>query len=265
MQLHVRHETLYRYATPVSGTAQIIRLTPRQERGQRVLRWNVKTPGRRIEHRDPFGNLAHLVTVSEPHDEIRIVARGVVELSDHTGWLPPDDSGLSPLVFLAGTRLTAFNADIRDLAGPRPANPGADDLLSLADRIRAAVEYVPGATEVHHDAAEALKLGKGVCQDHTHVFLAACHALGIPARYVSGYVQAAGSDAASHAWADAWLQAEQRWLSIDITNLRVAGAHHCRLAVGRDYLDACPVRGVRRGGEGESMLVRVVVGEAAEQ
>jgi transglutaminase-like putative cysteine protease len=265
MQLHIRHETLYRYASPVGGTVQTIRLTPRQDRSQRTVRWGLVTPGRRVEHRDPFGNLTHLVTIDEPREEIRILAQGIVEVTDDGGWLPSDESGLSPLVFLAGTRLTRVNEEIRQLAGPRCAAVSADDLLALAARIRETVDYVPGATEVHHDAAEALRLRKGVCQDHTHLFLAACHARGIPARYVSGYVHTGDAHAASHAWADAWLGESLGWFSLDVTNLKPATTHHCRLAVGRDYLDACPVRGVRRGGGDEAMAVHVYVGASADQ
>jgi len=269
MQLHIRHETLYQYARPIGATVQVIRLTPRPEAGQRTVRWVLATPGRRVQHLDPFGNLTHLVTLDEPRAEIRIVAQGVVESLETDGVQPADENGLSPLVFLAGTRLTRVTHEIRDLAmaGFRAGSRDAtrDEALDLAGRIRSAVEYVPGATEVHHDAAEALRLGKGVCQDHTHLFIAACHARGIPARYVSGYVHTGDADLASHAWADIWLGAERGWFSIDITNAQSASNRYCRLAIGRDYLDACPVRGVRRGGGDEAMSIRVYVGASADQ
>ncbi len=269
MLLHIRHETLYQYARPIGATVQVIRLTPRPEVGQRTIRWVLNTPGRRVQHLDPFGNLTHLVTLDEPRAEIRIIAQGVVESLDTAGAQPADENGLSPLVFLAGTRLTGVTPDIRELArsGTRTGAVGCsrEDALELAGRIRAAVEYVPGATEVHHEAAEALRLGKGVCQDHTHLLIAACHARGIPARYVSGYVHTGDADVASHAWADVWLAAEQAWFSLDITNAQPANNRYCRLAIGRDYLDACPVRGVRRGGGDEAMSVRVYVGASADQ
>lgn len=265
MQLHIRHETVYRYARPIGATVQVIRLTPRPDPCQRTIRWSLATPGRRVEHTDPFGNLSQLVTIDEPREELRILAQGIVESSATGGCLPPDDSGLSPLVFLAGTRLTRVTDEIRALAGPSGAAGTPDELLEVAQRIRAAVDYVPGATEVHHDASEALRLKQGVCQDHTHLFIACCHARGIPARYVSGYVHTGAADVASHAWADAWLGPDQGWYSLDITNGQPASNHYCRLAVGRDYLDACPVRGVRRGGGEEVMAVRVYVGASAHQ
>jgi len=139
------------------------------------------------------------------------------------------------------------------------ASPGA---------IREAVAYQPGVTDVTHAADEALALGVGVCQDQTHVLLACCRAAGIPARYVSGYLHTGEQgETASHAWADVWLDEEQAWVSLDVTHAEHAGARHCRLAVGRDYLDAAPVRGVRRGGGRESMTVAVNVtaGQANQQ
>ncbi|HOY24458.1 MAG TPA: transglutaminase family protein, partial [Cellvibrio sp.] len=94
-------------------------------------------------------------------------------------------------------------------------------------------------------------------QDHAHVFIACCRALDLPARYVSGYIHPGDTDhAASHAWADVWLEG-MGWVSFDITNANFAASEHCRLAVGRDYLDACPVRGVRHGGGAEAMEVMV--------
>jgi transglutaminase-like putative cysteine protease len=219
-----------------------------------------------VQHVDAFGNVSHLVTLDEPRDEILILAQGVVESADNDGFQPVEDNGLSPLSFLSGTRLTRVTPEIRALAtGAAVHEPGRNGVLELARRIRAAVDYVPGATEVYHDAAEALKLGKGVCQDHTHLFIAACNSLGLPARYVSGYVHTGDANMASHAWADVWLQAEQGWFSLDITNAQPANSHYCRLAIGRDYLDACPVRGVRRGGGDEAMSVRVFVGATADQ
>lgn len=266
MQLHIRHETTYRYARPIGATVQVIRLTPRAEFGQRTIRWLLTTPGRRVQHVDAFGNLTHLVTLDEPRDEILILAQGVVESADNDGMQSVDDSGLSPLAFLSGTRLTRVTPEIAALsAGASVRGPGRTGVLEVARRIREAVEYLPGATEVYHEAAEALRLGKGVCQDHTHLFIAACHASGIPARYVSGYFHTGDANMASHAWADVWLGEEQGWFSLDITNAKPANNHYCRLAVGRDYLDACPVRGVRRGGGEEAMSVRVYVGASADQ
>ncbi|MGC8519619.1 MAG: transglutaminase-like domain-containing protein, partial [Steroidobacteraceae bacterium] len=120
------------------------------------------------------------------------------------------------------------------------------------------VRYRPGTTTVEDSAAAALERGEGVCQDQAHVLIACCRSMGIPARYVSGYLCADHPGAAaSHAWAEVWLSDVQGWHGIDVTHVSPAGPGHCRLAIGRDYLDAAPVRGVRRGGGPEVMDISV--------
>jgi transglutaminase-like putative cysteine protease len=118
--------------------------------------------------------------------------------------------------------------------------------------------YTAGATKVDTTAAQAFDLGKGVCQDHSHVFLACCRELQIAARYVSGYVYSSNrEEVASHAWVEAWLN--HRWVSFDISNAKAADGAHIKLAVGLDYLDACPVRGVRLGGGEEQLSIAAQV------
>lgn len=270
MQLHIRHETRYEYEEPVSYSIQALKLTPRPDPGQRVVHWRVISPGERLEQVDPYGNLMQLVTLETPHREMRIVVEGVADVDDDFRMLPPESGGLSPLAYLAPTALTRADAALRDLAerhlGRHPASPAA--LMDLVAAIRAAVAYQPGVTDVTHSAAEALDLGVGVCQDQAHVLVACCRAAGVPARYVSGYFHAGESgEVASHAWVDVWLGADRGWLSLDVTHAEQAGARHCRLAVGRDYMDAAPVRGVRRGGGHESMAVtvRVTSGQSQQQ
>ena len=133
--------------------------------------------------------------------------------------------------------------------------------LRLSDR-----RYTSSSRDVQSPAATAFKNGEGVCQDHAHVFIAAARAVGMPARYVSGYLYTGDStDAASHAWVDAWLGPDAGWQSIDVTHRRPALSNYCRLAVGRDYLDAAPVRGMRHGGGGERMEANVLVADSAQQ
>ena len=261
MLLSIHHETVYRYSRPVDHSVQIVRLTPRPEPGQRTLRWKLSSPGRQLEQVDAFGNITHLVTVDEAVTEIRLVAEGRMDTSDAAGWVPTEEGGLSPLAYLAETALTAPDAAIRALASRFSADALAtpEGLLELADALRAVVVWEPGITTVEHDAAEALALGRGVCQDHAHLFASACRLHRVPARYVSGYLHTGETSVASHAWAEAWLGEERGWFSVDVTHGTATGPKHCRLAVGRDYLDAGPVRGVRRGGGDEAMHVAVNV------
>ena len=260
MLLHIRHETHYRYDQPVNYSIQAQRLTPRPEGGQHLRIWRISAPGRRRAQTDAYGNVSHFLTIEQPHDEITVLAEGWVETDDHAGAWIDDDGRLPVLAFLQETALTRADDALRRLI--REDLPGDGDfqqrLTTLMAAVEARIEYRPGITDVECGAAEALAHGYGVCQDHAHVMIACCRAAGIPARYVSGYLYT-GDDGhvASHAWIDAW--DGNRWLSCDATHKRLAGPAYCRLAVGRDYLDACPVRGIRRGGGTEAMTAQVLV------
>lgn len=266
MQMHIRHETRYRYERPVKFSVQSLHLTPRRDLSQRALNWTISSPGRRLEQVDAYGNISHLLTIEEPHREIRIVVQGVVETADTES--RQDDGPLSPLAFLSPTALTAPNEELKAFAH-QASDKIADPLAraqALAEAVCDVVKYKSGTSDVRDSAAVAFESGEGVCQDHAHVYLASARSLGIPARYVSGYLYTGdASEAASHAWVDVWLGAEIGWQSIDVTHKRPAVRTYCRLAVGRDYLDAAPVRGVRQGGGGERMEASVLVAESAQQ
>jgi len=266
MKLHIRHETHYRYERPVKYSVQSLHLTPRPEPDQRALFWSIAAPGRRFEQIDAYGNIAHLLTIEQPHREIKIVVQGIVETSDTES--RQDDGPLSPLAYLAPTALTAPNDELRAFTqnAMQHANGPQERAAALAEAVFRAVRYKPGASDVNDSAAVAFKSGEGVCQDHAHVYVACARASGMPARYVSGYLYTGDTtDAASHAWVDVWLEERGAWIGIDVTHQGVAGAQHCRLAVGRDYLDAAPVRGVRRGGGHETLEVSVLVESATGQ
>jgi transglutaminase-like putative cysteine protease len=267
MQLHIRHETVYRYDHAVEHSIQNLRLTPRTEPCQRVLNWSIAAPGRQAQQLDAHGNVMHLLTMDEPHHEIRIVVGGAVETSDPPNGLLGDDGRLSPLAYVTETSLTQVDTGLRRFAAAHgAAQPTRAQVLALAGAVRDAMDYVPGATGVADTAAQSFALRRGVCQDHAHVMLACCRALRLPARYVSGYVLTDDQGhVASHAWVDVWLESENGWFSVDVTNRALAGQRHCRLAIGRDYLDACPVRGVRRGGGAESMSAVVLVSSTPDR
>ncbi|HEY0749495.1 MAG TPA: transglutaminase family protein [Steroidobacteraceae bacterium] len=266
MQMHIRHEPRYRYERTVKYSVQSLHLTPRRDQSQRSIAWNIASPGRRLEQIDAYGNISHLLTIEEPHREIRILVHGVVETADNEA--RQDDGPLSPLAYLAPTQLTTPTDELRTFAQNALSNildPRARAQV-LAEAVCDAVRYKSGTSEVQDTAASAFKSGEGVCQDHAHVFIASARALGMPARYVSGYLYTGDtSDAASHAWVDVWLGAEIGWQSMDVTHKRPAVKTYCRLAVGRDYLDAAPVRGMRNGGGHEKMEANVLVAESAQQ
>jgi transglutaminase-like putative cysteine protease len=259
MLLSIQHETVYRYSTPVDYTIQHLRLTPRREAHQQAIDWKIRTPGKHRLHLDAYGNVGHILVLDRPHEEIRISVTGQVEISKENAHLPADGGEVPLLVYLQPTHLTTPDMAIKELSmtAYRSRRGSIDSMFKLIDGIQEAVTYVPGTSLVTSTAADVLNAGAGVCQDYAHIFIACCRALEIPARYVSGYIHPGDTDhAASHAWADVWLDGTG-WVSFDVANANFAASEHCRLAVGRDYLDACPVRGVRHGGGAEAMEVNV--------
>jgi transglutaminase-like putative cysteine protease len=268
MRLHIRHSTQYRYSAPVRYSIQYLRLTPRLEAGQRIMEWRIDLPGRRWRQIDAFGNVTHAMAVTSLHDSVDINVEGTVETAaldagvvDGPGAGPAILSQLPLEAFLVPTTLTEPDDAIRALAASAFADGRSPRgaIERLMESINGAVQYETGSTDVDHTASQALALGRGVCQDHAHLFVAAARHMGLPTRYVSGYLDT-NSDGhlASHAWADVWL-ADVGWVSCDITHARYAGESYCRLAVGRDYRDASPVRGRREGGGEESLEVSVHV------
>lgn len=262
MLLNIRHETSCRYDQPVSRSIQQLRLTPRAESGQHAISWRISAPGHRRQLTDAYGNVSHLLTLDQLHREINIVVEGLVETVDEGAHLLHVSDPVSPLTYLGETPLTHADEAIRSLSR-QCLNNGHDRFRLLMDflpTVRECVAYDASAPETELTAAQALAAGKGGEHDHAHVFISACRAAGIPARFVSGYYYAGEPDAAGqgagHAWADAWVD-DLGWVSFDVTRARLTGREHCRLAVGRDYLDACPVRAVRRGGFTQELRISV--------
>ena len=265
MQLIIDHQTTYQYSLPSTYSIQQLRLTPRIEAHQQVIQWEVKTIGHKTPFIDAYGNQSHTLTITGPHSMISILARGIVDIHAPARGRIIDAENFSPLVFTVPTRLTAATPAIlafaqRGLVRDQVAT--TSELLQLATQIQMRVAYRSGTTIVTSTADDALSLGFGVCQDHAHLFLACCHVRGIPARYVSGYIDPETSDHAdSHAWVDVWAQDHDYhgWVSIDVTHACLMNDAYCRLAIGRDYDSAAPIRGVRRGGGNETLEVIVHV------
>lgn len=253
MRLSVVHSTRYRYAAEVSRSTQYIRLTPYLATQQRTVSWDLELPSPCVTMRDAFDNLTHVLTLDQPHEEIGLIARGTVEVADVDDGEPA--GRINPKVFLRSTPLTVPDEAIRAFVEPMRTVVRSRPLIGVSDLMNAVLDriaYRKGVTTVDTTAAQAFEAGAGVCQDHTHVFIAACRSLGVAARYVSGYAYSPDREVvASHAWAEAWLGT--RWVSFDLGQASSIGGGHIKLAIGLDYLDACPVRGVRLGGGGEEL------------
>lgn len=269
MHTHVRHRTTYRYEEPVIYSVQSLRLTPMPFAGQSILSWQIDAPGiaDAATFIDGFGNRVHLITVDEAHQEIVIEVSGEVDTSDTAGVVQGLGEAAPAMLYLRETTLTKPDAQIAALA--REAR-GADTVTLLHDLlklIRERVDFEKGATHSGTTAAQALERGAGVCQDHTHIFLAAVRSLDIPVRYISGYLLASEEGNpldAQHAWAEALVE-DLGWVGFDVTNGICPDEHYVRVACGLDYASAAPVRGSRRGGGGESLEVHVEVGAAQSQ
>lgn len=272
MQIEIRHVTTYGYETPARYAIQSLRLTPPTFDGQEVLAWMISAPGfeKHIAYRDGLGNVVHLASVSGLHDGIVIEASGIVETEDRSGIV----SGLTEVaprrVFLRETERTAPDKSIRELARGVSKGKVPKDVLdcmhALMRAVQDAVAYEIGATHHHTTAAEAMAAGKGVCQDHAHVFIAAARVIGIPARYVNGYFLSgtlAPSEAA-HAWAEVWIDG-LGWVGFDPANGMCPTERYVRLACGLDAGYAAPIRGTQRGGEKEALDVRVEVEQQGGQ
>lgn len=267
MRLTIRHQTSYSYSKTIAYAVQTLRLSPRPYEGLNVINWRVRGEGRfeLPSFIDGYGNLVHCHTVNRPHDSAAVIVEGEVETRPTDGIVRGAAETLPPLFYLRATRLTEIDPAITELAHSRGGS-NFDRLLALMEEVRARVDYRAGMTQSTTTAAEALRLGVGVCQDHAHVFIAGARAMGVPARYVGGYLWAgsSGENQASHAWAEAYVQ-DFGWVGFDPANRATPNEAYVRASIGLDYWSAAPVRGVRRG-EGEELLaVNVKVKELAQQ
>ena len=267
MLLSVRHETRYEYDDTLAYSVQRLYLTPLSFASQRVKSWMITAPGMEnaLSYKDGFGNQVHLVTFSNQSGPVTLCAEGLVECTDAVGVVRGLASPAPEAVFLRQTRATLPSPAMLNLAERafQSGETGLERLHALMAEIHDKVAYVIGATDAQTTAAEALAEGRGVCQDHAHIFLGAARSLGIPARYVTGYLVTAEEATASHAWAEA-LVPELGWVGFDAANGACPTDHYVRVASGIDWAGVAPVRGSRRGGAAERMTVAVRV-EIAQQ
>jgi transglutaminase-like putative cysteine protease len=272
MRIRISHLTSYRYQTPATSVIQMLRLTPRNHDGQYVARWriDVSTDCRLDQHDDAFGNITHSFTAEGPLSELTILVEGEVETRDTQGIVRGTVERFPPSLYLRESALTSPDADIAAFAAASRDASGGDVLKVLhhiLERLHEDMTYDTDPTHAATSAAEAFALKRGVCQDLTHIFLAAARSLGIPARYASGYFRredGVHDQDAGHAWAEAFVP-ELGWVAFDPANGICATDAYVRVAVGLDYLGAAPLRGTRYGGAGEVLSVKVRVAQAAQQ
>lgn len=268
MRISIGHVSRYTYSEVTNYAIMALRLTPPSFQGQRVVDWRIIAPGIDAARpfRDGFGNMVHLASCAGAQTESLVIAKGIVETEDCAG-VVRGLAELAPLsVYRRQTAKTVANDDIRSLA--RMTNPAAGlrGMHDLMTAIREAIEYRTGATNSHTTAADALRDGAGVCQDHAHVFISAVRSLGIPARYVSGYLFSGGDEPAeaNHAWAEVWIE-DLGWVGFDPANGVCPTDLYVRLAAGLDASFAAPIRGMRHGIAEEKLDVIVEVQQQISQ
>lgn len=268
MKLSIRHETRYRFDQPIPYALQRARLTPMDVPGQKVLSWTIEPEGAVLEaeHDDAHGNRVSLFRGEEDTQSIALVCGGVIETDPAFQGITGQHRGYVPLwLFREATALTKPGAGIAALAGRIKAAGAAGDIAllhALSAEIGECVEYEVGATESRTTAEEAVKLGRGVCQDHAHIFIAAARHLGYPARYVSGYLfmDDKSDQEAGHAWAEAHVDG-LGWVGFDISNGISPDERYVRVASGRDYADAAPVLAMAFAGGEHDMSVSLDIGQ----
>ncbi|MGD0301328.1 MAG: transglutaminase family protein [Bryobacteraceae bacterium] len=281
----IRHLTRFRYSSPVSESTMELRMQPRSEGLQRCLTFQVTvTPRTRVQHyRDYLGNAVHHFDVPSAHQHLTIIAEATVDVApgeiipprlENDAWRQLDAqlaSGdfwemLTPSQFAHWTEsMESFAAELSapDARQARLRDP-LELVLELNSAVFDAIAYVPKSTHVDSPVDDALRKRQGVCQDFSHIMLALVRRVGIPCRYVSGYLfhkagdHVRSTEGATHAWVEAYLPGTG-WVGLDPTNDILAGEHHVRTAVGRDYADVPPTRGVFKGEASSELTVAVRV------
>lgn len=263
MRLTISHMTEYSYEEPVEYALQRLRLTPKDCPGQKVLSWQTSVTGANHEasFEDHFGNRVELVSITGNPHTIGILATGEVETEDRNGVFGPH-LGYVPLwLYRRETPLTKPGKLIRELAKSTSGDGELARMHALMDRVFETVEYRKDVTDPDTTAEMALERKAGVCQDHAHILISAARYLGIPARYVSGYMFDGNEmTAASHAWAEAHVPG-LGWVGFDAANQVCPDHRYVRVAIGLDYVDAAPVSGMRLGTSPEMIMVTVSIQE----
>lgn len=266
MPLTIRHLTEYAYEPPAPRVALRLKLYPSEAGGQKALDWRVTVNGEEVRPMltNPFGDAEGLWFSARDAATAAVMAEGTVETVDNAGVL--GRVGVAPpAIFLRETPLTRADAEIRALAGAAEGDDPLGRMHALSAAVHEALVYRPGATEPETTAAQALALGVGVCQDKTHLFIAAARAAGVPARYVVGYLlDAAAPLHETHAWAEVHLEG-LGWVGFDPTNQICPTENHVRLCVGFDADDAAPIRGSITGAAEHRMEVSVDIGQTQSQ
>ncbi len=267
MRLTVRHATTYAYDPPADRCALRLRLYPPGFDSQKVTRWAVSVNGQPVAAllTTATGDREAIWTCSAPGAEVAIVAEGEVETADAAGVVRGLKDQVRPQVYLRPTPLTEADKAIEALAAAVTGAKPLERMHALFNAVAEAIAYKPASTTTATTAAQALKAGQGVCQDHAHVFISAARVLRVPARYVVGYLLTQDASLTeTHAWAEAFVP-EIGWVGFDPSNRLCPTDRYVRLGCGLDAADAAPIRGNVSGNHQERLSASVDISEATVQ
>lgn len=270
MILEVQHETRLAYSDPVIESVAEVRMEPASDQDQSVRSFHLTlSPAADVfRYHDGFGNHVHHFNLRPSCETIGVVAASVVEThrqggnldsSRATYPLAEDDISLPALSFVnlrGPVRHTPRLDALVEALVPRPGTRLADVVRQIAAYICGHFKYAKDVTLATSPIDDVLQQGQGVCQDFAHLMIALSRSLGIPARYVSGYIHRPGQESHSHAWCEVWLP-DAGWCGLDPTNNREVDDHFIKVAIGRDFTDVPPNKGVYRGKASEAIFVRV--------
>lgn len=264
MRLTIHHTTRYSFEEPVSFGLQQLRKTPKNTPNQHVLEWRTRIKGGRKElsFEDHHHNVTELISFDPGITTLELVSEGRVELKDTHGMVGKHRGPVPLWLYARPTPLTEARTGVSGLVRDLDKSDAVEMLHDLSQRIRDAVAYEIGVSHPGWSAEDAIEAGHGVCQDHAHVFIACARKLGLPARYVSGYLMLNDRSAqeAMHAWAEAHVDG-LGWVGFDVSNGISPDARYVRVATGLDYCDAAPVSGTRIGGAAEALEVQIEVAQ----
>jgi transglutaminase-like putative cysteine protease len=291
MLLHVVHETRYAYEPAVKNAQHMAHLKPRASECQQLLSHELRVlpePERQVESMDVFGNTRTFFSLPAAHQRLTVVADSLV--STCAPVRPESDLSWEQVRERFRYHAGAAYDPAAEFAFASPYVPRHEDFVSYArpsfaagtgllaaahslmERMHEDFAYESESTEVSTPALEALQLRRGVCQDFAQVMVACFRSMGLPARYVSGYLltepppgrpRLVGADA-SHAWASLYVP-QAGWCDFDPTNNRAPGEDYVTLAIGRDYSDVSPIRGVLHGGAHHTLRVGVTVSPVEDE
>ena len=264
MILKISHTTRFRFDAPVTYGLQQLRKTPKSYRAQNVLSWSTNLSGGQQElvFEDFHRNRVELVSLHPDIDELIIRSEGEVEMTNTQGVVGAH-SGPAPLwLYQRQTPLTKPGKGTRAIVADVPDGEILAKLHALSAIILDRVSYQVGISYPDWTAEQAVAEGKGVCQDHAHVFITCARLMGCPARYVSGFLMMEDrtDQEATHAWAEAHIDG-LGWVGFDVSNGISPDTRYVRVATGLDYNEAAPTRGLRIGGAMENLSVAVKVAQ----